>query len=563
MNRPSIPPARKNERGDILVLLMVILYILSMAIPLAVGIYKELEHQAREDVKACEDALAVWSARATPPFPENPPYTEEQRQLEEDIRMLEVRGLLSAKSTYSGMVDHFGRLLEKEYEPMTRQSANLERKGIDLYKNSTDAAMRAWGAKLVETAFRADLQIASRIEKDTRTLAARCGRTGYSEDELQAIRSRLHSLLKSRSLSRDELAMLLEFSHHYFETAIMVKSSEPETDAVDLIFVIDTTGSMRDDIDEAKNSSHAVIASLLNSSSSFRVAVVAYRDFDDEYVTKPYPFTSDDKVAQGYINALEVGGGGDHPEAVYTALMAALNTEGLGPWRNGVHKIIILMGDAPPHGRKNTEEEVIRRAYEVDPAHIFPITIEGADDKTRVAFIRLAQGTKGRAYSTSSAAELPGTLQRVIAESIQMVSLSTSQPPSARPPQPLPSHPPQDHGTLPVGLIISSLVVFFALLAVLLAVLLLLNMRPSRVRGNKITIGRGRNCDVILDDPFVSRHHAVLVEDDDKWIVRDLGSRHGIRVNGMPTVITRIGPNDLVGIGTAEYRVADLVRRVR
>ena len=46
------------------------------------------------------------------------------------------------------------------------------------------------------------------------------------------------------------------------------------------------------------------------------------------------------------------------------------------------------------------------------------------------------------------------------------------------------------------------------------------------------TIGRSRDCDVVLEDAGISRHHAEIVPSADGWTVADLGSTNGVRVNG-------------------------------
>jgi len=45
-------------------------------------------------------------------------------------------------------------------------------------------------------------------------------------------------------------------------------------------------------------------------------------------------------------------------------------------------------------------------------------------------------------------------------------------------------------------------------------------------------LGRSRDCDVILDDANVSRHHAEIRPSGGSWTVRDLGSTNGVKVNG-------------------------------
>lgn len=105
---------------------------------------------------------------------------------------------------------------------------------------------------------------------------------------------------------------------------------------VDLVFVIDTTGSMGDDIESVKVSMNQLVNTLAGGTSSFRVAIVTYRDFPARSGTPlDYPskidlgFTNDlGKITTG-INSLVLGDGGDFPETVLSGMIAAVNM----PWR--------------------------------------------------------------------------------------------------------------------------------------------------------------------------------------------------------------------------------------
>ncbi len=123
----------------------------------------------------------------------------------------------------------------------------------------------------------------------------------------------------------------------------------------DIAFVIDTTGSMYDDMDAVKASSTDIINAIFDSSSGFlnsRIAVVGYNDPDTNTFLSftDHPKIDDRKTAA--INAIEsisVGGGGDFPEAVNAGLLRAL-TGGAGQWRKeATSRRIILFGDAPPN----------------------------------------------------------------------------------------------------------------------------------------------------------------------------------------------------------------------
>jgi hypothetical protein len=69
------------------------------------------------------------------------------------------------------------------------------------------------------------------------------------------------------------------------------------------------------------------------------------------------------------------------------------------------------------------------------------------------------------------------------------------------------------------------------------------------VAGDPFVIGRSRECDLVLDDPNVSRRHAELRRDDDGWAVHDLGSTNGIKLNGNRSRGGRLSPGDEITLG--------------
>jgi hypothetical protein len=118
---------------------------------------------------------------------------------------------------------------------------------------------------------------------------------------------------------------------------------------LDLMIVIDTTGSMRNEIRELQAGLLGIIRVLHRLSPSLAIGVIAYRDRDQAYVTRSYPLNRiDDGTIRGlleFVSGLRAEAGGDTPEAVD----AALEEAGRVAWRDQVLGRIVVIGDAPAH----------------------------------------------------------------------------------------------------------------------------------------------------------------------------------------------------------------------
>jgi hypothetical protein len=117
------------------------------------------------------------------------------------------------------------------------------------------------------------------------------------------------------------------------------------------------------------------------------------------------------------IGGLSASGGCDRPESVYSGLMAAIRL----PWRDGVTKAVIIMGDAPPHDPEPvtgyTRSSVSAAAIAVDPAALYSINIGGGGSPY---FEGLADDTGGRSYLASD----PSTAVDQIAKAITAITSS-------------------------------------------------------------------------------------------------------------------------------------------
>lgn len=123
-----------------------------------------------------------------------------------------------------------------------------------------------------------------------------------------------------------------------------------ERPKVDVVFVLDTTGSMSGMIDAAKEKIWSVATTMASAQPApeIRVGLVAYRDRGDAYVTQITDLSTDLDSMYATLMQFRADGGGDGPESVNQALHEAV--EKLSWSQNQqAYKVIFLVGDAPPH----------------------------------------------------------------------------------------------------------------------------------------------------------------------------------------------------------------------
>lgn len=119
---------------------------------------------------------------------------------------------------------------------------------------------------------------------------------------------------------------------------------------VDVVFVLDTTGSMGGLIQTAKDKIWSIATTMASAQQApeIRIGLVAYRDRGDAYVTKVVDLSADLDSVYATLMDFEANGGGDTPESVNKALFDAVHRMS---WSQDdqAYQVIFLVGDAPPH----------------------------------------------------------------------------------------------------------------------------------------------------------------------------------------------------------------------
>ena len=119
---------------------------------------------------------------------------------------------------------------------------------------------------------------------------------------------------------------------------------------VEVVFVLDTTGSMSGLIHAAKEKIWSIASTLAQAQQAPEISIglVAYRDRGDAYVTQVVDLNRDLDSMYAKLMDFEAGGGGDGPEAVNEALEAAIQRMSWSQDQS-TYKVVFLVGDAPPH----------------------------------------------------------------------------------------------------------------------------------------------------------------------------------------------------------------------
>jgi hypothetical protein len=164
---------------------------------------------------------------------------------------------------------------------------------------------------------------------------------------------------------------------------------------LDLSLVIDTTGSMGDELEYLKAEIDAIAATVHKRFPNVdqRFSLVVYRDEGDEYVARKFDFTGSLSEFQASLSAQRASGGGDYPEAMHMALAQADSLD----WRkDNAARVMFLVADAPPHRRFSGRAIEAVQNLRAKGVTIFPVAASGVQDEAEFVLRGTAFLTRGR-----------------------------------------------------------------------------------------------------------------------------------------------------------------------
>jgi hypothetical protein len=192
---------------------------------------------------------------------------------------------------------------------------------------------------------------------------------------------------------------------------------------IDVVFAIDTTGSMGGSINSVKATANELIRDISAQTTSARFALIDYRDFPERTGdSRDYPakldadFTADRDAMTSAIDGLSLGNGGDRPETMFSELHKAYGLT----WRPGVKKLVVVLADAPPLSPEPTSgltaDEITRESLAIDPVEVHLVNVGSAASADVTA---ITQQTNGGVYDSSAsgaAAKIAHAVNQSIAQ---------------------------------------------------------------------------------------------------------------------------------------------------
>jgi von Willebrand factor type A domain len=166
-------------------------------------------------------------------------------------------------------------------------------------------------------------------------------------------------------------------------------------DALDLAIVIDTTGSMGDELAYLQAEVSAISGQVAQQYPNVaqRLALIVYRDTGDEYVVRSFDFTSSVSTFQSEISAQSAAGGNDYPESPDKALAALPQLT----WRsNAVARMAFWIADAPHHDERAAAMVSDFLAAQAAGIRLYPIAASGTNDLLEYTMRTAAEVTGGR-----------------------------------------------------------------------------------------------------------------------------------------------------------------------
>jgi hypothetical protein len=149
--------------------------------------------------------------------------------------------------------------------------------------------------------------------------------------------------------------------------------------SLDLAIVLDTTGSMTDELRHLQAEIRGISATIAKKFPEVkqRFSLICYRDEGDEYVVRRFDFTESIDTFHKNLLAQSAAGGGDYPEAMHKGLEETMQLR----WQEkDSARVAFLIGDAPPHAQHMNRTLAAVNNLRKKGVAVYPVACSGYDD---------------------------------------------------------------------------------------------------------------------------------------------------------------------------------------
>ena len=170
--------------------------------------------------------------------------------------------------------------------------------------------------------------------------------------------------------------------------------------SLDIMFLLDSTGSMADEISQIQTNLLSISQQVtqLPQGPNLRFAAVSYRDRGDDYVTQLFNFDENAHSFSNTIQKIIADGGDDYPESLNEAFHVAINQ---ASWKTDdprAIRLVFLIADAPPHldYEQDRDYAITMQEARAQGIKVFAVASSGLDTQGEYIFRQIAQQTMGR-----------------------------------------------------------------------------------------------------------------------------------------------------------------------
>jgi len=167
----------------------------------------------------------------------------------------------------------------------------------------------------------------------------------------------------------------------------------PTEQLIDVAFILDSTGSMAEEIAAVKTTIQKVASGLRASNVRIRIGLVEFKDRGDPFVTRIFPISTDLERFSAQVASVQADGGGDTPESGNEALHVGIKQLA---WSDAaLAKLAFLVGDAPPHldYPQDYDYALEARAAAHRGIQVYTVAASGMDTLGQVVWRQVAQYT--------------------------------------------------------------------------------------------------------------------------------------------------------------------------